>query len=144
MSQADIDAIESVIRGMFAAIQWDQDRAPDWTGFGAAVRPAVAILPSARPAAEVSLDAFVTRMSGLRDQGVLATFEETILGVDVQPFGNVAVARAAYTTFVNGKADGRGLNVFLLVKDAGAWTIAALAWDNESEAALLPADLAGD
>jgi hypothetical protein len=143
MSQADIDAIEGVIRGMFAAIQWDQDRAPDWAAFGASVRPAAAILPSARPAAEVALGAFVERMKGLRDQSVLATFEEIILGVDVQAFGNVAVARAAYATAVNGKPDGRGLNVFLLVKDAGAWTIAGLAWDNESEAAPLPADLIG-
>ena len=142
MSQADINAIEDIIRGMFAAIQWDQDRTPDWVGFGASVRPGAAILPSARPATEVALDAFVARMKGLRDQGVLSTFEETILGVDVQAFGNVAVARAAYATTVNGKPDGRGLNAFLLVKDAGAWTIAGLAWDNESDAAPLPADLA--
>ena len=143
MSQADIDAIEGVIRGMFAAIQWDAERAPDWAGFGASVRPGAAILPSARPAAEVALDAFVARMNGLRDQGVLATFEEIILGVDVQAFGNVAVARAAYATTINDKPDGRGLNVFLLVKDAGAWTIAGLAWDNESDATPLPAALVG-
>jgi hypothetical protein len=140
---SDAEAIEAIIRGMFSAIQWDEARAPDWEAFGQALRPTAVILPSARPAAEVALDAFTRRMKGLRDGGMLKTFDETILGVDVQAFGNVAVARAAYATDINGKPDGRGLNVFLLVKSAGAWTIAALAWDNETEAAPLPADLVG-
>jgi hypothetical protein len=141
MSQSDIDAIAAIIRGMFDAVGWDRARGADWAAFGAPVRPDAVILPSARPAQATTLAAFAERMGGLRERGVIETFAETIIGVDVQVFGNVAVARAAYATAVNGQADGRGLNVFLLVKDAGAWSIAALAWDNESATTPLPEEL---
>jgi hypothetical protein len=35
----------------------------------------------------------------------------------------------------------RGVEMFLLVKDTGAWRIAAQAWDTERDGRRLPADL---
>jgi hypothetical protein len=71
----------------------------------------------------------------------LRSFAEAILGVEVQIFGNVAVAVAGCEITENDADVTRGVEMMLLVKDAGVWRIAAQAWDREGDSKRLPAAL---
>ena len=71
----------------------------------------------------------------------LRSFAEAVLGVEVRIFGNMAVAIAGCEITENDADVNRGVEMFLLVKDTGAWRIAAQAWDTERDGRRLPADL---
>ena len=58
-------------------------------------------------------------------------------------FGNIAVATAAAEMLENGGEGSRSVEMMLLVREGGAWKIAAQAWDRAGEANPLPADLVG-
>jgi hypothetical protein len=79
-------------------------------------------------------------MKGLAE-GKLRTFAESVLGVEVRVFGNVAVAVAGCEITENDADLNRGVEMMLLVKEAGAWRIAAQAWDVASEHKPFPGDL---
>lgn len=138
---SDEQAILAIIEDMFAAISWDTDNAPDLERFAAAVLPEAAIVPSARPAAPTTIAAFGQRMAGLYDAGAMKTFAERPLSSVVQVFGNIAVVLGGYEAVVDGGAPSRGANAFMLVKDAGGWRVAAMAWDNERDTMQLPPSL---
>ena len=123
------------------AISWRGSGAPNWTAFFAPFVPGAVLCPSARPAAVVAPDAFRARMDAQRESNALRSLEERPLGATVQIFGSVAVVLRAFEMRANGGAPGRGVNAYLCVKDGGAWQDVAVAWDNESVTAQLPATL---
>ena len=53
----------------------------------------------------------------------LRSFAEAVLGVEVRVFGNVAVAVAGCEITENDADVNRGVEMMLLVEDAGAWRI---------------------
>jgi hypothetical protein len=79
-------------------------------------------------------------MKGLAESK-LRSFAEAVLGVEVRIFGNVAVAVAGCEITENNADATRGVEMMLLVKDAGVWRIAAQAWDTEGDSKRLPPEL---
>ena len=71
----------------------------------------------------------------------LQSLEESILGTKIIAFGNIAVAVAACAMKENETTESRTVEIILLVKDRGAWRIAAQAWDRASEDNPIPAQL---
>jgi hypothetical protein len=138
----DVQAIEAVIVRQFASLSWASERSADWNGFVADFFPEASLYPAARPAKRQTVEGFIERMKGL--QGTkLRSFEEAVLGTDIHVFGNVAVALAACEMAENGAEVHRGVEMLLLVKDAGAWRIVSQAWDTESPSQPIPARLLG-
>ena len=62
-------------------------------------------------------------------------------GMRFRIFGNIAVAIAVCQITENETQVTRGIEMMLLVKTEGRWQIISQAWDNESEAKPIPADL---
>ena len=138
----DIRAIEALIARQFASVNWAPDHGADWEVFAADFLEDAPLYPAARPAGRQSVAAFIERMDDLR-QGGLGRFDETLLGTEIRVFGDVALATAGCEIVENGTDVSRGVEMLLLIKDGGAWRIAAQAWDGETEAVPLPSDLAG-
>ena len=133
----DVRAIRALIARQFASLCWRPGAPPDFAAFAADFLPGAALYPSARPVRALAVDAFVERMRGL-SQGSLRTFHETVLGAEVQVFGNVALAIAAAENVENGTEANRVVEMLLLVKDDGAWKIAAQGWDKVTAEQPLP------
>jgi hypothetical protein len=138
----DACEIAAIVQRMFDAISWSPEQAPDFPAFRASVRDDAVLIPSARPAKTTDMTNFLIGMKTQRDNGNLVDFEETALGTHVRVFGNIAVAIGGYESMANKGKPGRGANVFLLVRGDKGWEIAAMAWDNEKDGVMLPADLA--
>ena len=136
----DIRAIAAVIARQFGAMNWSPDSPPDWDAFAVDFFPDAALFPASRPATLRTVDAFVERMKGLVGSH-LHSFAQSVLGTEIQVFGNVAVAMGACENVENGTHVVRGVEAFLLVKDDGVWRIAAQAWDIESESNQVPVGL---
>lgn len=100
----------------------------DWESFAGDFLPDATLYPSARPVKPQAVPAFVERLRGL-SQGALQTFHETVLGTEVRVFGTVAVAIAACENVENGKDVNQVVEMLLLVKQDGAWRVAAQGWD---------------
>ena len=73
----------------------------------------------------------------------LRSFEEAVLGTEIHVFGNVAVALAGCEITENHAEVNRGVEMLLLVKNAGAWQIVSQAWDMESPSERIPRRLLG-
>ncbi len=71
----------------------------------------------------------------------LRSLQETVLGVDIRVFGNIAIAAVAAEMVENETETNRSMEMLLLVKDGGSWKIVAQAWDKASAANPLPDDL---
>lgn len=138
----DIQAIEEVIDRQFGSLSWSSETAADWGTFVSDFLPDAALYPAARPVKRQSVNAFRERLSGLA-QTKLHSFHENVLGTEVRVFGNVAVAVAGCEIVENETEVSRGVEMLLLVKDAGQWKIVSQAWDTESEEVKIPAHLAG-
>lgn len=139
-NDADVAAIRDVMRQELS-LSWHRDKDPDWEVFAGAFLPCAALFPAARPAKPQALDQFIDRMQTLRVEGKLASFDVTPLGCEVRVFGNVAVAFAACELLENDAIVNREVNATILVRENGMWRIAAQAWDTESDAHKIPADL---
>lgn len=139
---SDIRAIEELIARQFGSLSWSPETAADWDTFVSDFFPYASLYPAARPARRQSVDAFRERLSTLA-QTKLHSFHENVLGTEVRVFGNVAVAAAGCEIVENGTEVTRGVEMLLLVKDAGQWKIVAQAWDTESDEFMIPPDLAG-
>jgi Domain of unknown function (DUF4440) len=133
--------IVEIIDSMFAAVSWTEGRSPDFDRFSAAVRDDATIVPAARPAAPTNIASFVKRMSGLHTNRTMKTFVEKAGKTVIKLFGNVAVAIGGFEAVADGSRS-RGVNIFLFIREAGDWQIAAMAWDNETPTAPLPEELA--
>lgn len=127
----DINAIRALIGRQFRSMSWTEGEVPDWAAFAGDFLPEAALYASARPARAQSVTQFTERMGGLVGTS-LRSFEEKIVGSTIRVFGTVAVAVVACETVENAKDSNRTVEMMLLVKDAGAWRIAAQAWDKET------------
>lgn len=137
----DKAALRAMIEKMFADLSWEEKGEPDWVAFKDAFRPDAVLYPSARPANQTEITAFVERMEGQRQSGGIRSLVEKPLDFLITVFGNTALIYVPYVMELNGGAPSRGANMFLMVKDDGRWQVGAMAWDNESAAAPFPAPL---
>lgn len=137
---ADIAAIEQLMRQELS-LSWNRDTDADWDRFAGTFLPDAALFPAARPVKPQTLVHFLDRMKRLRAEGTLSSFKVTPLGCDVRVFGNVAVAFAACELLENESVINREVNATVLVREDGAWRIAAQAWDVETGTQKIPDDL---
>lgn len=135
--ERDLKAIRDLIGRQFASVTWTEDQAADWSAFAADFLSDAPLFPAARPVSARSVPDFVARMKEL-PEGELTSFEQSLRGVRVMLFGNVAVAFGVCENLENGSTIHRGIEAFLLVKDAGHWRIAAQAWDMERDGLTVP------
>jgi len=144
MAPADKDddarAIRALIGAHFRGLRWSPATRADWDAFTADFLPDAALYPAARPVRRQTLDAFIARMNALA-QGTLRSFEETTLGMQIHVFGNVAVVLAASEMVENGSTVNQDVSGYLLLKDEGAWRIAAHAWDHAGKGRPVPEHL---
>jgi hypothetical protein len=136
----DEAAIRKVVAQQFGSLNWRPGRSGDWAAFTAGFLPGAPLYPAARPVNAQTAEAFAERMKGLA-ASKLHAFAEAVLGVEIRIFGNVAVAVAGCEITENDAGVIRGVEMMLLVKDAGTRRIAAQAWDTEADGKRLPADL---
>ena len=125
MTKHDTEAIRHLIARQFNSMCWTPNNSADWKAFAADFAPWVAVYPATRPAQPQTVERFVERMTGLADT-TLHTFFEAPLGIVVHVFGNVAVAAAGCEMTENGTKVNRGVEMMLLVKDEGVWTLRRL------------------
>ncbi len=135
--QGDKDAIRAIIARQFASLNWGEGRAPGSDDFAGDFLASASLFPAARPARPIGVSDFVERMRKL-SQTSLRTFEETVLGVHINVFGNIAIAVAGAEMAENGAETSRSVEMLLLVKTEGQWKIAAQAWDKATEINPLP------
>lgn len=136
----DVRAIRALIGTHFRGLQWTPGTRADWPAFAADFLPEASLFPAARPVRRQSVDAFIARMDGLVGNK-LRSFEETTLGMEILLFGTVAVVLGASEMVENGTEVNRDVSGFLLVKSEGKWSIAAHAWDHETQAMPVPEHL---
>lgn len=136
-SNTDKDAIRAVLARQFASLSWSEGRAPGWDGFAGDFLADASLFPAARPARPISVADFVERMRKLSETS-LRTLDETVLGVEILVFGNIAIAAAGAEMTENGAETSRSVEMMLLVKSEGQWKIAAQAWDKAGEINPLP------
>jgi ketosteroid isomerase-like protein len=138
----DVSTIAGLIARQFASVSWSRSVPADWQAFAADFFQGASLYPAARPARRQTVEGFIERMKGLAATK-LRSFEETVVGADIQVFGNVAVALAACEISENDAKVSRGVEALLLIKDDGRWQIVSQTWDMASEANPLPERLAG-
>lgn len=136
----DMRAIRALIGAHFQGLRWSASTSPDWNTFRSDFLPDASLFGAARPVRRQTLDAFIERMKGVA-QGTLRSFEEKTLGIQVLVFGNVAVVLAASWMLENGTEVNHDVGGYLLVKNEGAWRIAAHAWDHATEQSPVPEHL---
>lgn len=139
---ADHQAIVAIIERQFGSLSWTPEDSADWDMFMSDFFPGAPLYPSIRPVKQQSVNAFIERLHELKD-GKLRSFHEKVLGTEVRVFGNIAVALAGCETVENETDVSRGVEMLLLVKDAGQWRIASQAWDMESDQVKVPPYLRG-
>ncbi|QPC91248.1 nuclear transport factor 2 family protein [Mesorhizobium sp. INR15] len=135
--RADEDAIRAVVARQFASLSWGNGVAPGWDDFAGDFLPGASLYAASRPAKPISVADFVARMRGLSETS-LRTFDEVVLDVMVQVFGNVAIAAAAAEMTENEAETSRSVEMLLLVKTEGQWKIVAQAWDKATDTNPLP------
>lgn len=133
----DIRAIEAIIVRQFGSLNWGAEDSAKWDEFADDFFPGASLFSAARPATAQTVEAFIERMKGL-SQTTLQSFNQSMLGSEVHVFGNVAVALGVCKNLENNTQVTRGVEAFLLIKDAGAWRIVSQAWDTESETNAIP------
>lgn len=135
--EADHRAIRLLIARQFSSLSWNADRAPDWDGFSADFLPGAHLFPAARPVQPVAVSDFVARMKTAAAT-TMPVFDESLLGVEIRLYGNVAVALAVCEQREQDAPPDRAVEALLLVKEDGAWRIAAQGWDKERDDAPIP------
>lgn len=137
---SDEQAIEAVIERQFGSLNWSPGGSADWDTFLSDFLPDAPLYPAAWPVRAQSVNAFKERLSELAKTN-LRSFHEKVLGTEIRVFGNVAVALAGCEIVENGTEVSRGVEMLLLVKDAGQWRIASQAWEMESDEVTFPSYL---
>jgi hypothetical protein len=122
-------------------MNWSRGASGNWAAFAADFFPGAALFPAARPARRQSVEGFIERMQGLAGT-TLRSLRESVLGIEVRVFGNIAVAVAGCELTENDTEVNRGVEMLLLVRSEGAWQVVAQAWDTEGASQRLPAHLA--
>lgn len=86
----------------------------------------------------MSLDAYIENVEELLKE---VRFSEVELAHDAVVFGNVARLTSVYEftwRSSNETRQGRGVNFFTLINEAGRWRIMSIVWDNERPGLSLP------
>ena len=138
----DVRTIRALIARQFESMSWSEGCSPDLAAFEADFLADAPLYSSARPVQPQSVSRFCERMHGLAGYS-LRSFDETVLGSVVHVFGNVAMAAVGCENVENGVETNRYVEMMVLVKDGGAWRIAAQAWDRESASNPIPTGLLG-
>ncbi|WP_027055390.1 nuclear transport factor 2 family protein [Mesorhizobium erdmanii] len=133
----DEDLIRAVIARQFASLSWSEEHAPGWDEFTGDFLAGASLFPAARPAKPMAVADFVDRMRKLSDTSLKA-LDETVLGVHITVFGNIAIAAVGAEMTENGTETSHSVEMLLLVKSDGQWRIAAQAWDKASAINPLP------
>jgi hypothetical protein len=98
--------------------------------------------PDGSPFARVmSLDAYI---ANVEERLVEVRFSEVELTHEAVVFGNVARLTSVYEFTWRSPSEtrqGRGVNFFTLIFDAGRWRIMSIVWDNERSGLSLPQSL---
>ena len=136
----DVLEIRALIERQFASLSWPNGGTGNWQAFSNDFLDDATLYPATRSIHPQSVSAFVARMKSIAGKE-LQSFEEAVLGTKVTVFGNIAIAIATCAIKENGITENRTVEMLLLVKDQGAWRIAAQAWDRASEANPVPAQL---
>lgn len=129
--ESDRQAIREIVGRQFSSMSWRDGSGPDINAFRGDFLPAATLFPAARPVSPRSLDDFCARMAGLAGS-TLVSFDERVMATHIVLFGNVAMAAVICENTENGSEINRNVEMMLLVKEAGAWRIAAQAWDKET------------
>jgi len=79
---------------------------------------------AARPVKNQTARDLIQRFQSLARSG-LGSFEQSALSSEIHVFGNVAIAFGVCLNLKNRTVVVRGAGAFLLVKEEGAWKIAA-------------------
>jgi len=140
ISKPDEEEIRALIKDHFKGMRWTPNTSPDWKRFSADFLPEASLFSAARPVQIRTLEAFIDRMNDVAGS-TLHTFEEHTLGMEILGFGNIAVVLAASEMLENEVETNHDVSGYLLVKDEGAWRIAAHAWDKASEEMPVPEHL---
>jgi hypothetical protein len=139
---SDHEAIRRLIGRQFESLSWNARRAPEWAAFSADFLPGALLFPAARPVRPVTVPEFVERMKRAASS-TMPVIEETLLGVEISLYGNVAVALAVCGQHEGNGPPARAVEALLLVREGGAWRIAAQGWDTEREDVPIPPALLG-
>ena len=135
--ESDHRAIWTLIARQFESLSWSADKAPGWDEFSADFVAGASLFPAARPVRPVTVPNFVERMKSAAASD-MPTFEEALLGVEIKLYGKVAVALAVCEQREQDAPPERAIEALLLVKEDGAWRIAAQGWDKEHDDAPIP------
>ena len=139
-TEADVRAIKAIIERQFSALSWLEGSCGDWETFAADFVEGATLFPAARPVKPQTIVAFLARMKNVAGKE-LRSLQETVLGIEVKIFGNIAVAIVACGMVENEVTDSQTVEMLLLVKCDGTWRIAAQAWDKVSELSPIPKGL---
>ena len=124
------DAIEQ----LYAVISFEEGDDPNWQGLRAIFSPHARITPEGTD--YMDRDGFLTMTRNLLDQGAYTSFYEFEIERIVERRGGMAQVWSRYETRRNRNAQAplaRGINSIQLIRDAGAWRVLGLLWD-ETEA----------
>lgn len=140
--QTGMDAVTSALHAlgerMMKALTWSPDAAPDWDSFRALFHKDATLVPASRPAAPISVEAFIARMQGQRDNGSLANFGEDQVSLRVHHFGNVASVFQTYRTIINNGTPGYGTSAMVWLFEDGEWRCISMAWDAQTTDKKIP------
>ncbi|MFY0615337.1 MAG: hypothetical protein JXQ99_27660 [Hyphomicrobiaceae bacterium] len=139
-ADADIEEIRAIVQRQFDSLSWSKVKQPGWQAFANDFVAGAPLYSAARPVRGQTVDAFVDRMRTL-SESTLTSLDEQLLGLNVQVFGNVAVAMATCQLNENESETSRNVEAILLVRSDGRWQIAAQAWDTETAEKPVPAAL---
>ena len=137
----DVQAIRALIAHQFSSLSWTPNKPANWDGFVADFLPNAPLYSAARPVKPQTLEQFVARMKRLSETE-LHSLEETVLGVEISVFGNIAVAVVGCSMKENRQVGSQTVEMLLLVKDHGEWRISAQAWEKVTDSNPMPAHLA--
>lgn len=138
-SSADTEDIAAVLPRLYAAVEWNAERAPDWGAFRACCHPQVLFVPMGSGAATpIGLEPFIAGMEAQRGSGAVGALREVETSRAVEGYANLASVRSSFTAVIDG-AERRGVTFAHLVREEdGRWLIVAAAWENERDGEPLP------
>jgi hypothetical protein len=140
----------TLIRGLYNAVSSELGSEPDWDLVRSFFHPDAVIVLRASPEASEAhdVDGFIENLQGFYERIDPAenVFEETILSIQIQEYGNIAwgyvVYEAAVTTSEHGPQ--RGFDAWHLMKDEGRWWAVSVVNENERAAGDIPVPFFAD
>jgi hypothetical protein len=127
---SDDDAIAAVVERAYAALEFEPGAEPDWALFDSAFAPeailALRVFPEDPHISVMGLLAYAESQmrNDLGEQG----YSETPGVGSTEVIGDVAVVRQPFTMNFADRA-GAAIDVFSLVRNAGAWKVVAVVSD---------------